>query len=324
MSAERVGDWPEDELVGRLLRGFGVSGDLVVGPGDDCAVVGGKRRQLLKTDCLVEGVHFLREHRAEAVGWKAMARCVSDFAAMAGTPKFALVTVAAPEDLPVAYLEGIYRGVRRAVREYGVQLAGGETSRSPGALFLNVAMCGDAAPGPILRSGSRSGDVIFVTGRLGGSFASGRHLRIQPRLREAQWLAELRGGLRPTAMMDLSDGLGADLPRLAEQSRCGYEVEEKRLPRARGVGIPEALGDGEDYELLFTVRAGAAEALLAAWRERWPRLLLTPVGRMVPVGEGRELSSGGYSHFSGRSNKTVAKGKKGGWRVSCTFGGLFA
>lgn len=299
MKKRLLRDWPEDELVAHLLRDFAVKRPVEVGPGDDCAVVRSKTgpSQLLKTDCLIEDIHFLRSHSAAAVGWKAVARAVSDFAAMAGHPECLLLTVAVPEDLPLRYLQGIYGGVAKAVRTFGLQLAGGETSRSPGPIFLNVALTGAARPGPILRSGARPGNRIFVTGRLGGSFASGWHLRFQPRLSQAWWLARLPKALRPTAMMDLSDGLGSDLPRLAAASGCEFLVEEAALPLRRGFNRAAALRDGEDYELLFTVPRGAEEELGKLWRTTWPGLNLTCLGQMTPPGQGRLLSSAGFAHF---------------------------
>ncbi len=309
MNGPHVGHWSEDALVRSLLRGLPQGPDVEVGPGDDCAVVraANGEKWLLKTDCLLEGVHFLREMPARWVGHKALARCVSDFAAMAGTPRWALVTIAVPEDLPVAYLRQIYVGLRQTARHFGISLTGGETSRSPGSIFLNLSLVGPATPGPILRSGGSPGEIVFVTGRLGGSFASGRHLRFRPRLPEAQWLAQLPPTIRPTALMDLSDGLAEDLPRLAAASGCDYFLEEKKLPRHRGVSVEQALGDGEDYELLLTVPEDAAKRLLEQWKAAAHPAPLTAIGRLVPPGRGKPLLQEGFAHFRIEKNKTVAK-----------------
>lgn len=296
-----VGQWTEDELIRKLLRGFGLGADVQVGPGDDCALVQtkSKDRLLWKTDCVIEEVHFRREMGAAAIGRKALARCVSDFAAMAGTPHWALVTVAIPETLPQRFLQGIYRGIRQVTETFGISLVGGETSRSPGPIFLNVALGGTAAPGPILRSGSKSGDAIFVTGRLGGSFASGRHLRFTPRLAQAHWLARQPARLRPTAMMDLSDGLASDLPRLAAASGVEFLVQPASIPRHRGATLHQALTEGEDYELLFTSPRRSADLLEKNWAQAWPDILLTRVGEMVPIGCGRHWEVAGFAHFGG-------------------------
>ncbi len=289
----------EDELVARLTRRLPAGKRIVAGPGDDCAAVrvpGRKKLQLLKTDCLLEGVHFLRGHAGEKVGWKALCRTISDIAACGGRPDAALITVAAPVDFEVGYLEAIYRGLRRAGRRYGVSIVGGETARSPAGLFLSIALTGWVPNSRlVLRSGGRAGDALFVTGRLGGSFASGRHLDFLPRLAQGRWLAR---NFDLHAMMDLSDGLGADLPRLAEASRKGFTVDLKALPRHRGCTLEQAVGDGEDYELLFAVAATAAEPLEKAWKAAFPRLPLTRIGKLLADRRQRTPLAPGYTHFS--------------------------
>jgi thiamine-monophosphate kinase len=133
-----------------------------------------------------------------------------------------------------------------------------------------------------------------VTGRLGGSLSSGRHLRFLPRLAEARWLATR---FRPTAMIDLSDGLARDLPRLAAMSRVGWDVDMDSLPRHAGCSAAQALGDGEDYELLFTVAAGRRRGLEAAWRREFPRLPLTVIGTITEPSRRRPHLRGGFQHF---------------------------
>lgn len=289
------GDIGEDELVARLLKNLPLQAGVEVGPGDDCAVV--KRpnsRILLKVDSLHEGVHFLRTHPARAVGWKALARPLSDIAAMAGIPKYALVAIATPADLPVRYLEELYAGIRRAAGKFAVAVVGGETSRSPAGLFISVTLIGETLPGGFsTRAGARDGDTIWVTGKLGGSYESGHHLKFRPRLAEAQWLAR---EAKPTAMMDLSDGLGADLPRLARGSDLGFILEESKVPRSAGCDLASALGEGEDYELLFTIPPRRAAGLLSKWKAVFPRVPLTEIGVMRKDGS-RETSSAGFQHF---------------------------
>jgi len=302
MDSQPLSTLREDDLVQRLTRNLPVGHRVIAGAGDDCAAVrvpGRKEWQLLKTDCLVEDVHFRREHRPEQVGWKALCRAISDIGACGGKPDAALVTVAAPGGLPVAYLEGIYRGLNRAARRFGVSLVGGETARSPGALFLSVALTGWVKPARFVRrNGGRAGDALFVTGRLGGSFGAdggGRHLSFIPRVAEGRWLAK---NFAIHAMMDLSDGLGADLPRLADASRRGYAIDLATLPRHRGCTVAQAVGDGEDYELLFAIAAADADTLSAAWRKKFPRLALTRIGTLTAKRGDRTPLAPGYTHFA--------------------------
>jgi thiamine-monophosphate kinase len=282
----------EDKLLRDILRGLSGRANLLVGPGDDCAVVrSGRRKILLKTDCVVEDVHFLRSHDPARVGWKALCRPLSDIAAMGGVPEFALVTILSPTDVPPGYWKTFYRGLGRAADRFGVAVAGGEISRQPRGIAVSVAVAGvmDGVR-PVLRSGGRPGDVLFVTGVLGGSIR-GHHLDFIPRLEEGRWLAR---NVRPHAMMDLSDGLGADLPRLARASGCGFRVDCDRLPVRPGGGCP--LTDGEDYELLIAVPPRRADRLPADWP--FPRTRLTRIGALDASGEFPADWPGGWDHFS--------------------------
>jgi len=239
-------------------------------------------------------VHFARGAEPERIGWKAMARVVSDIAAMGGVPGNAVVTFLLPGDWPVADAAGIYRGIAKAAKTYGVNVVGGETSEAAQAM-LSVSMTGSVERARcVLRSGGKAGDVLFVTGRLGGSL-KGKHLAFEPRLAEARWLAE---NWTPRAMMDLSDGLAQDLPRLAAASGLGFQIEPAAVPRTRGCTPAQALGDGEDYELLLAVAPMRAPGLAAAWKRRFPRLPLTSIGRLVPDTEASTpLGGGGWEHF---------------------------
>ena len=286
----------EDAVLSRLLSHLPAPADssLLLGPGDDCAVV---RRDaewdtLLKTDALVEGVHFTPDTAAELIGRKALARAVSDIAAMGGLPEHALITLMVHPSRPIEQPEGIYRGLAALAASFGISLAGGETTALPqNGLALAITLTGRVERGcAVLRSGGRPGDVLCVSGALGGSFHSGRHLSFTPRVALARDL--LRLGLRPTAMMDLSDGLAADLPRLARASGCAYMVDETALPRHPGCSVQQALCDGEDYELLL-----ALPPALAATLPQHPQLGLTPIGRLTPAGSTPQLS-GGWQHFS--------------------------
>ena len=291
----------EDELVARLRRLLPATSDAVhAGIGDDCAAVtGGKRGVLLllKTDCVVEGRHFLASDASSAVGWKAACRAVSDIAACGGESRFALVTCVLQHAQTGRWLEGLYRGLSRAARAYQFEIVGGELARTEGPAMISVAMTGEVLRRKFVpRGGGRPGDLLYVTGVLGGSMRSGWHLRFTPRAAEAGWLTE---HFRPRAMMDVSDGLAADLPRLAAASGTGFVLDPSCVPRRRGASLRQALGEGEDFELLFAVAPSRATLLEAAWRKKFPRVKLSRIGRLAPAGtaEGLELASG-FDHFA--------------------------
>lgn len=282
---QTLADIGEDSLIHRLVNGLPQDKSVITGPGDDCAVVtamGEGRHLLLKADAVVEGVHFLREAAPQLIGRKALARAVSDIGAMGGVPKHALVTLVLPTDLDVAYVEGLYQGMSDLAHEFGISIVGGETTRG-GQIVISVALTGEAeAGGCVLRSTACAGDAIMVTGRLGGSIL-GHHFTFQPRVKLAQWLVRNH---RPHSMMDLSDGLAKDLPRLAAVSGVSFVVEPGALPCTPGCTTTQAWGDGEDYELLFTIADDGVEALLSDWAGAFPGVPLTKIGRMVPLGQG--------------------------------------
>ena len=290
----------EDALVDTLTGQLPTGGDVIVGPGDDCAVVrdrkAGENLLLLKTDCVVEGVHYLPETAPSKVGHKAIARALSDIAAMGGTPGHALITLVLPPTRTVAYARALYRGLAKTAAAHGASIVGSETSRPArrGTGLVSVALTGRVAkPQLCLRSGGRPGDRIFVTGRLGGSI-KGRHLNFTPRIAEAQWLAK---HAKPSAMMDLSDGLGTDLPRLAKASGCGWDIDLTTLPRHRGCDTAAALGDGEDYELLLTIPARRCRNLAARWARRFPKLRLTEIGTLAERSRYLPDLGAGWTHF---------------------------
>jgi thiamine-monophosphate kinase len=295
-------DWGEDAVIARLCAALPGGPDVLEGPGDDCAVlrtaVPGVWR-LLKTDCVVEGVHFVPGTEPCRVGWKAAARAVSDFAAMGGgQPLEAMITLIAPPDRSMVWAEGLYAGLRKCAEAFGFAIVGGETSRPPAGcegVVISVALSGIIAePGCRFRRGAQPGDGIWVTGRLGGSFASGKHLDFQPRLAEARWLVER---VEVTAMMDLSDGVGRDLPRMALRSGVGFRLDGAAVPRSPGASLDEALGDGEDYELLLAVRGGIGEECLEHWARAFPGVALTRIGEFLPQGGGDPMNPGGWDPF---------------------------
>ena len=276
------------------------SEQVLTGIGDDCAVIRPSHQngslELLKTDALIEGVHFAKGTPLQKVGWKALCRPMSDIAAMGGSPHQALITVAAPAGWTSTEWRSLYRGIGKAAREYGFSLVGGETVRSPGPLFLSVTLTGSVPQRNLkLRSGARPGDLICITGKLGGSFKSGRHLNFQPRLAEGRWLGGERG---VTAMMDLSDGLGSDLPKLAKESGCSYRVASDGLPLNRGCSFHQGVTDGEDYELLLTVNAKHWPSIQERWGTASPSISLTPIGLMLSPEEPCTRLDSGYDHLA--------------------------
>ncbi|CAN5910458.1 thiamine-phosphate kinase [soil metagenome] len=295
---EKLFEIGEDALVSRITRKLPSNDDVVAGAGDDCAIVkscGQTWQILLKTDCVVEGVHFLPDAPPDQVGWKAMARVVSDMAAMAGIPLHAMVTLILPPDHEVARVEQLYEGLRRCAERYGVSIVGGETSTGP-LVIISVSMMGKVNHKRcLLRTTAEPGDAIFVTGGLGGSI-HGKHLKFEPRLKEAHWLA---ARIPVHAMMDLSDGLGKDLPRMAAAAGLGFVIEEEKIPANKGCTQQQAWSDGEDYELLFSVSADNVRRLQSAWKRQFPQLSLTCIGRFVKKGKGKapRFQPRGWEHF---------------------------
>ena len=265
----------EFDLIARLRSQAPPHPRVRLGIGDDCAALAmpGGADLLATTDMLMDGRHFvLAEAGAEAVGYKALAVNLSDIAAMAGIPIAAFVAVALPRHEAARIAEGLMAGMAPLAERFGVALAGGDTNAWDGPLVVSITLLGEAMPpGPVRRSGARAGDVILVTGPLGGSLL-GRHLRPEPRIVEAQHLHRCA----PIhALIDLSDGLASDLGHiLAESGGLGAELDGASIPihadanllaaRTGRTPLDHALGDGEDFELCLVVPAGAAERLLGS------------------------------------------------------------
>src|ERR1051325_372385 len=305
----------EFELIAKLIPKLATNDHVVTGAGDDCAVldVGIEDKQLLfKTDAIVEGIHFTKETSAEQIGRKALARVLSDIAAMAGIPTAAVIAIGLPKNFDPARVAKIYDGINALAREYEVAIVGGETTTCPDRVFISVAMIG-LVEKPIRRAGAKVGDAIFVTGELGGSL-QGRHLHFEPRLKEARWLAD---HFDIHAMIDLSDGLAGDIRHILNASRVGAELLSSAIPisraakmQARGESSAKppllaALTDGEDFELLFTVASKDAVKLLDAWKKKFPDLKLSCIGK-ITTGPGVQLRDNqgikplfvhGYTHF---------------------------
>jgi thiamine-monophosphate kinase len=288
----------EDRLLDQLLPRLPLEKTVVAGAGDDCAVTeifAGQNFLVLKTDCIVEGVHFLSGANPVDVGWKAIMRPLSDFAATSALPQFALITLIASKETEVEWVRKLYRGVCRGAKRFHVSIVGGETSSSPGPIAISVSVTGFVEKDRwVSRRGGKVGDDLFVTGQLGGA-GKQKHLRFIPRITESRWLTK---NFSIHAMMDLSDGLGIDLPRLARASKVGFKIEMQTLPLARGTRIEHAISEGEDYELLFAIAPRERDRLLRSWRERFPKVPLTRIGQFSQLSTNNsQVLRGGYVHF---------------------------
>ena len=299
------------------------------GIGDDCAVLAASPEgsvRLVTTDLLVEGVQFLRDAtKPEDVGHKSLAVNLSDIAAGGGSPRDVFLSLACPPDLDESWIRGWWNGFSRLAASSGVVLMGGDTTRSPGPIFVSVTVIGDIDARHVKhRSGGRAGDAVYVTGTLGDS-AEGweilrgaapapdpstrerlvtRHVAPTPRLAWGAWLGA-RGEVR--AMMDLSDGLSVDLGRLSAASQCGACIEVDRLPlsdelrRSAGArALERAVYGGEDYELLFVVDAAEVAAFESAAAREVPGTFQR-IGRLT-AGSGLSFERNGQAvRVEGRS-----------------------
>jgi thiamine-monophosphate kinase len=320
---------PEDTLVRQIFQAFPAAraARLRLGAGDDAAVWQPRKgyETILTSDWFLEGTHFLRElHPPDSVGWKCLARAVSDIAAMGGTPRCFLLSLALPRPVADKWLDGFLRGLRRASHALDCALAGGDTTRQK-RILINVTVIGEVPRGrAVPRSGARPGDLLFVSGRIGEAelglrllrksrgrarttvAAMRKHLYPEPRIALARWLAANR---LVSALMDISDGLSTDLARLCEASGVGAVISERAVPGPRGAASVDAselaVHGGEDYELLFTVPAKQMRRFRRLWRNQF-RMPLACIGtiirqkKLLLIEDGRkavELRPGGWDPF---------------------------
>ncbi len=322
-------DKSENNLVAWIASRFPVppvaaQSGVRMGIGDDMAMVATPGDAALATaDMLMDGVHFdAAVHSPEQIGRKALAVSLSDCAAMAVQPRYALVSVALPNAWSIEQAQRLFVGMESLARAFDCAIVGGDTNSWSGPLVVDVTVLADAYTGiaPVRRDGAVPGDGLFVTGKLGGSL-SGHHLAFTPRVDEARWLAE-RLGNDLHAMMDLSDGLATDAPRMAKASGCGFVfdaeaiesvVSDAAVAAASEDGrsaIRHALEDGEDFELLFAAAAGAMSGLTprdsmevdGEFAGCWTGVgdvVQTP-GVRLRAADGREtnLAGGGWQHFT--------------------------
>jgi len=323
----------ESELIDKIARALRLrrapSLDVRLGVGDDAALFRPRasREIILTCDWFLEGTHFLRKtHPPDSVGWKCLARALSDIAAMGGVPRCFLLSLALPDTHTGRWLDEFLAGLGRASRKFRLVLAGGDTTRRR-EICVNATVVGDVETGrAVTRSGASPGDLVYVSGRLGAAelglevlrrsrgpghrndSARRKHLYPEPRLALGRWMAEKR---LASSMMDLSDGLSSDLLRLCAASGVGACLEGATIPCLRTSDIARkygldpfklALHGGDDYELLFTVSLRKARLLPRAFQG----IPLTLIGKITKQSElvlrdenGREqlLAAGGWDPF---------------------------
>src|SRR5216683_3522682 len=325
----------EDKLVKRIVKALAPNPGpwLALGVGDDAALLTPRPgyETILTCDWFLERSHFLPgKHPADSIGWKCLARAISDLAAMGGKPKCFLLSLALPGQLTLKekgrgsrWLNEFLGGLRRAARRFGCVSVGGDTTQRR-EILINVTVVGEVLAGrAVRRSGAKAGDRVFVSGVLGeaelglqklrrsarispkNNRALRKHLYPEPRLALGQWLAD---GKLASSMIDLSDGLSSDLPRLCAASGVGARIETAKFPLVQGspeiqrLGISSlllALHGGDDYELLFTVSHDKAAELPRTFQG----LALTPIGKITRrrelvqvdhIGRQRQLQAGGW------------------------------
>jgi thiamine-monophosphate kinase len=300
----------EDEITGWFARQSKLPPkDFPIGIGDDMAQIRiGDEYVFITTDILLDGVHFnLEQTTLKQAGYKAMAVSLSDCAAMATIPVAAVVSVSLPKSYGAEELKELHSGIIQAGDIFGCALVGGDITcwKSENPFAISVAMLSRQAENePVKRSGAKAGDIICVTGSLGGS-GSGKHMEFMPRVKEALKITQM---VTVNSMIDLSDGLSSDLNRICKQSAVGAVIEAAKIPISDDAvktdnPLDSALNDGEDFELLFTLSESDCKKLLDKWDEP---LLIHKIGTINQSGkiqirmeDGRitDLEAKGYDHF---------------------------
>jgi thiamine-monophosphate kinase len=283
--------------------------NVVIGSGDDCAVVKLPNGNLLyaTTDTIVGGVDFNRA-TPEQIGYKSVAISLSDLAAMGGgfTKIYALISASLPGKFAKpSFTHPLFKGMYSICKRFGVQIIGGDISSTQGPITITSTLLGINKSKPVTRFGARSGDAILVTGRLGGSIL-GRHLKFSPRLLEAAWLNKR---YKITSMIDISDGLAADLNHILEASQAGATLDELSIPISRdayklkGNALPHALNDGEDFELLFTASLKEAVNIISDSVLKIPVSIIGMITKQKGIrlisklGQINNIKPQGFTHF---------------------------
>ncbi|MBI5143932.1 MAG: thiamine-monophosphate kinase [Candidatus Omnitrophica bacterium] len=302
----RIKDIGEIRLIKRAAGDFRLDRSVVKGSGDDTAVIRWvKNKYLLFTcDMSIEDVHFkLGEATPFQIGWKALGRNISDIAAMGGVSRYALVSIGINPDLPVSFLNGICKGMKTLADKFNINIVGGDMARSK-KLVIDISLIGDVEKGNlVMRNGAKVGDVILVTGSIGGSI-KGKHLNFTPRLNEARKLVK---EFKINSMIDISDGLVLDLWRILNASKAGARIYQNTIPLSKDAdSFEKAVYEGEDFELLFTMNAKEAKRYFrtALAKMETP---VTLIGEIMPrrfgyklidkAGRISPLKAKGFLHF---------------------------
>jgi len=293
----------EFNFINRISKTIKLSGRVIKGIGDDAAVLKYTKDKylLFTTDMLVEDRHFYKSDKAELVGGKAISCNISDIAAMGGVPRFAVISAGLPGSLDLKYADGLYKGIKKAADRFGIDLVGGDTVGSK-KIVINVALTGEVEKKNLtLRSGAREGDAIFITGNIGGSLKL-KHLNFTPRLKEARFLVK---NFKINSMIDVSDGLLADLGHILKESNKGAILYEKKVPVSKNaLNFNSAVRDGEDFELVFTLSESSAVRL----KKFWPfKTKISEIGRICSSrkgfflvrknGKSEKIKPTGFTHF---------------------------
>jgi len=302
----KLKDIGEIGLINRFAGKIHCDRSVVKGIGDDTAVIKWTRGKYLLYTCdmTIEDVHFrLKDASPYRIGWKALARNISDIAAMGGIPRYALVSAALAPGLPISFADGLYKGIKDCARMFGVNIVGGDTARS-GKVTLDISLIGEVEKkNLVLRSCAKAGDVILVTGSIGGSLKR-KHLDFIPRVKEARDLVKR---FKINSMIDVSDGLILDLWRILNASKVGATIFQNAIPVSKGASSFEsAVSDGEDFELLFTMSVKEAKRFFRTYLSKM-KTPVTLIGEIVPRKSGYKLSCNdgklrrldpkGYVHF---------------------------
>lgn len=296
-----INELGEFGLIKRIRKSIKTDSSVVVGSGDDCAVLKFDKLnyQLFTCDMLVEGVDFTKASDPLLVGRKALAVSISDIASCAGYPRHAVVSLGLPQETSVERIDKITKGMVSLAKEYKINIVGGDISRSQ-KLVIDICLLGIVEKKMlVLRNGAKEGDIILVSGTLGGSI-KGKHLNFIPRVKEARFLAK---NFKISSMIDISDGLLQDLGHILDSSGVGAEIYGSLVPvSVSAKSLCDALTNGEDFELLFTTSPRSAERLL----KRCPHDY-RPIGRIMNKKYGMKLisddgtlinlSAKGYRHF---------------------------
>ncbi len=297
----RLNDLGEFGLIKRFQKKIKTNSSVAVGSGDDCAVLklDKNKYQLFTTDMIIEGIDFRKNDNLKLVGRKALAISISDIAACAGLPKQAVVALGLPKDMQVSQIDLLAGGLFDLAKKFKVNIVGGDISAAD-KLIVNVSMLGEVEKNKLcLRRGAKVGDIIMVSGEFGGSI-KGKHLKFNPRLKEARFLVD---NFKINSMIDVSDGLIQDLGHILEQSKVGAVLYESLIPlSAAADGIEDALCSGEEFELLFSASRDWANKIIKSSKYHFK-----VIGEIMPEAFGlrliglnnkySKLKLQGYRHF---------------------------